>query len=505
MKIANKQSISRRTFIKNSTLTTIGISLTPYLNCSNINVTAPMKRQFGRLNYDVTTMGLGGQASIQWTPEDVDPVKIILKAFNLGINYFDTSNVYGPSQMNYGKAFRYLNLIPGQSGYNESLRKSIFLTSKTGLRWAKGGWRKEGIHMFTNGPKDSRTIDDIKRTLSQVFGDGKGNYPPGAYIDMVLIHSLNTMVEIDALYEGLDKPDPKAEHIGALAALLDYRDGTNKTGLNPGEEKLIRHIGFSGHYSPAVMMEFIQRDTQNIIDGMLVAINSNDRLNFNMQHNVIPVAAAKNMGIIGMKVFADGAMYTKQAMWSGKPEDVVRTVGSKNLPSRRLIEYTLTTPGVHTAIIGIGHIDDDSKKCQMRQNLSSSQIAANGLSDTDRQEIEKMTLSVKEGKTNYFQDPAGKLSPPRVVSVQQEIINNKRMIELSWQTAYAGDKPIKNYEIWRDNVKIAQPVHSPQTSKKPFTYKDELKDRIPHFYKIITVDEGGRNAASDELPVGSTG
>jgi len=30
-----------------------------------------------------------------------------------------------------------------------------------------------------------------------------------------------------------------------------------------------------------------------------------------MQHNVIPVAAAKNMGIIGMKVFADGPCIQK--------------------------------------------------------------------------------------------------------------------------------------------------------------------------------------------------
>jgi aryl-alcohol dehydrogenase-like predicted oxidoreductase len=78
------------------------------------SIPAPMKRRFGRINFDVTTMALGGQSSIQWTPEDVEPVDIILKAFDLGINYFDTSNVYGPSQLNFGKAFRKLNLVPGQ-------------------------------------------------------------------------------------------------------------------------------------------------------------------------------------------------------------------------------------------------------------------------------------------------------------------------------------------------------------------------------------------------------
>ena len=40
-----------------------------------------------------------------------------------------------------------------------------------------------------------------------------------------------------------------------------------------------------------------------------------------------------------MKVFADGAMYTKPATWTRAPADVVRTVGDDDLPSRPLVEY----------------------------------------------------------------------------------------------------------------------------------------------------------------------
>jgi hypothetical protein len=102
-----------------------------------------------------------------------------------------------------------------------------------------------------------------------------------------------------AVYEGLAKPDPRMETIAALAALADYRDGTNLTGLNPKEEKLIRHIGFSGHHSPPVMIEMIQRDERFLLEGMLVAINANDRLQFNMQYNVIPVAHARKTALVG--------------------------------------------------------------------------------------------------------------------------------------------------------------------------------------------------------------
>jgi aryl-alcohol dehydrogenase-like predicted oxidoreductase len=458
-----------------------------------------MKRDMGRLHFEATTLGLGGQASLQWTPPDVDPTRILLKAFHLGLNYFDTSNGYGPSQLNYGKAFRELHLIPGAPGYNEPLRESIFLTSKTGLRWAKGAINNPNVRNFSNGPAGSGPVDDVKRTLSQIFGDGQGNYPKGAYLNMVLCHHLSTMEEVDAVYTGLDKTDPQAEHIGALAALRDLRDGTNLTGLNPKEEVLIRHIGFSGHHSPAVMIEMLQRDEGNLLDGMLVAINSNDRLNFNMQYNVIPVAEARNMGLIGMKTFADGSMYGKTPMFSNNPSHVIRTVGSGTLPSHPLVQYTLTTPGIRTVIIGTGQIDDDPKKCQMEQNLLAAQISPKGLSVSDRRAIEKTTSTVQDGKTNYFQLPHQDLTPPRDVMVAQAPRGGKRVVKLTWQTAYAGDEPISHYEILRDGQKIGRVAHQPQTGKAPFLFEDKKAGESTHKYEIATVDVIGRRAAKGDL------
>jgi hypothetical protein len=328
--------------------------------------------------------------------------------------------------------------------------------------------------------------------LSQMFGDGQGNYPKGAYLDLMLIHNLTNMDEVDALYEGLYKPDPKSGSIGALAALKDYRDGTNLTGLNPKEEKLIKHVGFSGHHSPAVMMEMIQRDRDNLLEGMLVSINSNDLLNFNMQYNVIPVATAKNMGVIGMKVFADGAMYTKDANWSSRPEHVVRTVGSPSIPSRPLIQYALTTPGIHTLIIGIGEISDDPGKCQLTRNLEAAQIRPNGLNNRQRQEIEGMTASIKEGKTNYFQLPLQQLSAPQ----KPKVAFKEGKATVAWHSAYAGTAAIKQYEVFRDGQKIGTIKHQPQTSQKPFSFEDKV---IGKSYRIVAVDDQGRKAETEEL------
>jgi predicted aldo/keto reductase-like oxidoreductase len=65
------------------------------------------------------------------------------------------------------------------------------------------------------------------------------------------------------------------------------------TGLNPKNEKLIKHLGFSGHHNAQAMIDMIQRDKWDLLDGMLVSINVNDRRYLNMQYNVIPVAQAR--------------------------------------------------------------------------------------------------------------------------------------------------------------------------------------------------------------------
>lgn len=477
--------VTRRNFIKVSAATTAAVSAMSFGGCNVEKVPAPMKRPFGKLGFNVTTLGLGGQASIQWTPDDVDPVSIILKAFDLGINYFDTSNLYAKSQLHFHSAFEKLNLIPGQDNYNKELRESIWLTSKTGMRWGNPGWtERENVNNWSNGENVKCAVDDVKRSLTQIFGDGAGFYPEGAYLDMVLCHTLNHPDEVDVLYEGLETPLDPDGNFGALVALRDLRDGTNLTGMNPKNEKLIKHIGFSGHAHPPAMMDMIQRDEYGILDGMLVAINANDKTKMNMQHNVIPIAEAKGMGIIGMKVFADAAMYHKAATWSQKPADVYRKVGSPELPSKALIEYTLTTPGVHTLIIGIGQIDDDPMKCQLVQNFYAAQIAPDGMSAEERKRIEDQAKLLKP-ESNYFQvvDKTG-LSGPRDIKLEENI--------LTWQSALADDEAIKHYEIILDGSLAGTVIHKPQLYKsKPFEFKMEGPAN-----KIIiaAVDETGNRA-----------
>ncbi len=492
------RKLSRRQFLQVSSAGAAWAAA-PALCLGRVGVSRPMTRLLGRTGFEVTTLGLGGQASLQWTPEGIDPEAIIVKAVRSGVNYLDTSNVYGPSQSNFGKAFRTLGLVPGTPGYDEKARRAVFVASKTMVRWGRGS--RPGMLSRSEGGPAFTAVDDLRRSLSIMFGDGRGAYPPGAYLDLFQIHNLNTLEEVDAIYEGLDEPDPGAERIGALAALLDFRDGTDRTGLNPKREKLIRHLGIAGHFSSPVLMECLQRDRQNILDTLLVAINANDRRYLCHQYNVIPVAKAKNVGIIAMKVFADGAMYTKEPRWSRMPADVVTTVGAPHLPSRPLVEYALSTPGVSTAIIGIGRIDADDRQCQLMQNLSAAQVRIEDFGETHRREIEELALRARQGQTNWFQLQAQGPGAPREFRAVREQTWSGTAVRLSWQSAYAADEPILHYEIRRDGVPVGSVGHLPQVTKEPFWFDDQPAGEKTHTYQVVAVDAAGRRAASEVLEV----
>lgn len=266
-------------------------------------------RRLRRTERHVTTFGLGGQASIQWQSPHIEAAAIIEKAICLGVTYLDTSNVYGPSQLEYGRAFRRLNLVPNRPGFDGALRQRLFLASKSHLRYALSRDGRPGPRDRTEGA-GTTCVDDLFRSLSQIFGDGQGGFPEGAYLDLFQVHDLTSYEEVAAIFEGYDRPDDgHLPHIGFLAGILDFRDGTNHTGLNPRRRCLVRHIGITGHWNAAAHMAALQRDTRNVIDTLLVAINAQDKLYFNHQHNFIALARAKDVGVIGMKVFADGAFF----------------------------------------------------------------------------------------------------------------------------------------------------------------------------------------------------
>ena len=468
-------------------------------------------RRLGRTGFEVTTLGLGGQASIQWPSEGLDPVPIIEKAVRLGVNYLDTSNVYGPSQKRYGQAFRRLNLVPGEPGYDAGARGRIFLATKTHLRSARrpadARFRSDFSEGMMDGFKVSTAVDDVRRSLSVMFGDGKGGYPEGAYLDCIQFHNINTLDEVDMLYEGFDDPQPERAWMGALAAMLDLREGENRTGCNPRREKLVRHIGITGHWNTASHIEAIQRDTRRVIDTLLVTINASDGQYLGHRHNAIAVAKAADMGVIGMKVFADAAYYHKGVRFSSSPSDVYYKVGSDELPSADLIRYALSVDGVSTVILGIGHIDDDASRCQLERNLAAAQLSA-PLSDLEMKAVEeRVEAAGKHPANGYFQRTSQGLGAARNVGAEPDTampMFGRVAVRVSWDMAYAGANVIERYELLRDGVVVGKVPHVPQHTRARFHFDDLLKGEAatsPHGYAVRTVDAAGETADSSEFQV----
>lgn len=413
------------------------------------------KRLLGRTGRTVLPLALGGQASLQWTKPGLDPADIIVRAIQLGLDYLDTANAYGPSQMNYGEAFRRLHLTPSDPNYNAALRQKLFVATKTGRRYA--------LDPAGKGPT---AVEELKRSLTQIFGDGQGFIPEGAYLDSIQIHNLTAMEQVDQVYEGFaERGSKRPERIGALAALLDYRDGTNHTGLNPERKHYVRHIGLTGHQSSPVLMHAIRRDSENVFDTVLVALNANDRLCSSHQNNVLPLAVARGLGVIAMKVFADGAYYGKPPRFSRTPDDVIFSVGKPEATScSDLVRYPLSLAGVSCAIIGTGVINRDKPEAdQMVANLTASM--KDMPSEIERARIEKDSEARHGAATNYFQEKTNTLVQPAAVNVKRD---GERVV-VEWTTALAGREPLKSYEIRAGAKLLASLPFRPQLYQAPLS------------------------------------
>jgi aryl-alcohol dehydrogenase-like predicted oxidoreductase len=463
-----------------------------------------LTRPLGRTGREVTTFGLAGGNKVMWDLPGDEGVAIVVKAVRAGITYLETANNYQLSQLNYHKAFRILNLIPGEPGYDAALRGRLFLATKTGLRSTvvRDGSKPLG-HSAGGG---STCVDDLKRALSQFFGDGKGYIPDGAYLDLLQIHALSQESEVEAIFEGLENPEDRSlPRIGALAGLIDFRDGTNRTGANPEHKKYIRHIGITGHENPTVHMYAMRRDRHNHLETLLVALNPNDRHYFCHQNNSVPVAAAKGMGIIGMKIFADGAMWGLEKKYAGRPGQSVLSVGQPGkVPYQDFLQYTLSIPGVSTLITGIGLTDpnNDPSRDQIVANLAACQMR-DPVPEARRREIEGRVASLHGTDTNFFQRPSSGLLAPGTVRAERV---SKSEVKVSWSTAYAGSEALARYEIYRRDEKIGTVPFAPQLSEDLFVLTDTAAP-AGHpgglYYKVRAVDAAGNQ--TDSISVKANG
>ena len=292
---------------------------------ANVANAAMPTRNLGKTGRRVSIFGLGGQAALErWNNEAV-AVPIIERALDLGINYLDTAPIYGGenrwSEKYYGQVLK-------------KRRAEAFLTSKT-----KERTRDASLRM-------------LEKSLELLQTD---------HLDMWMLHDIGTPSDIAEVFaKG-----------GAMEALIEARD-----------QKMVRHLGLTGHHRPDCLIEGINRFP---FDCILLAVNAADKHHFSFSEQLLPLAVEKQMGIIGMKITGRSRLLSswtpppldkQKRMWEGVVE--AKTPGT--LTMREAMYYGLTLP-VSTAIIGVdsmAQLEENARLAQEFTPLSEAQMAAIG-------------------------------------------------------------------------------------------------------------------------------
>ena len=229
------------------------------------------RRPLGKTGKTVTIFGLGGEGVLRTYGCENEAASVIQRSLDLGVNYFDSAPAYSG-------CLDYLGASLGNR------RREIFLASKTHDRTRDGSLR---------------LLDETLRRLNT------------DYLDLWQLHDLRTKQDLDQIFG----PD------GALQALLEAAaDGR------------VRFLGITGHHDPAMLTEAMRRFD---FDTVLVALNAADRHRLSFLETVLPEAAEREMGVVAMKVYSQGAL-----------------VKPGGLAPRDAVGYVLSQPGVSTAIIG---------------------------------------------------------------------------------------------------------------------------------------------------------
>ena len=205
------------------------------------------ERPFGKTGAKFPILSFGAQRIVDGHGcSESQAVKIMNHALDRGIRYFDTAWVYsgGQSEERVGKVARHR-------------RKEMWIATKTISRTAK----------------DSRL--QLEESLRRLQTD---------YIDEWRLHNIWSLDELDKV----TAPG------GPLEAAIRARD-----------EGLVRCISISGHSNPKVQIEALSRFP---FDSVLCALSALDHFILSFAEEFLPVANARGVAIIGMKVMGLGVL-----------------------------------------------------------------------------------------------------------------------------------------------------------------------------------------------------
>jgi aryl-alcohol dehydrogenase-like predicted oxidoreductase len=204
-------------------------------------------RPLGQTGHSLPLFSLGGQAALETPGQETLAEDIVNRALDLGVTYIDTSHYYGRglSESTIGRVLA-------------ARRLPVFLATKTLERTYDGA------------------MQDLEDSLRRLQIDR---------IDLWQMHNVRTQEDLDGIFAAA----------GALEAFEQAR-----------RQGMVRFLGITGHYDPAVLTEGIRRFP---FDTVLMPINAADVHDRSFIRETLPEAVARSMGVIAMKIPARGAMF----------------------------------------------------------------------------------------------------------------------------------------------------------------------------------------------------
>ncbi len=287
----------------------------PALPSNPVTMKAMPTRNLGRTGYKVGIFSLGGQAALEKSNNFDTAVPIIERALDLGVNYIDTSSIYGGPER---WSEQYVGKVMARR------RNEAFLATKTKERTRDGSMRM------------------IEKSLQLLQTN---------YVDLWQLHDIGTMYDVDQVFA----------RGGAMEALLDMQ-----------QQKVVRFLGITGHYRPDALMECIHRHD---FDTILMAMNAADPHHYSFNEALLPLAVEKQMGIIGMKIPGRGRILSswnppsieqQKHSWEGM---AIQTSNPGTLNMREAMYYTLSRP-VSTVIIGCDSITQLEENVQLARDFT---------------------------------------------------------------------------------------------------------------------------------------
>ena len=280
------------------------------------------ERTFGKTGEKFSILSFGGQRIVDGHGcSEPEAIKMLNYAIDHGIRYYDTAWLYsqGQSEERIGKVAHHR-------------RKEMWIATKARAR-DKNGAKKQ-----------------LEESLKRLQTD---------HVDEWRMHDVWSLHELDEI------TGPG----GALEAAIQAR-----------KEGYVRYISISGHSNPAVQVEALNRFP---FDSVLCAMSVLDRFILSFADEFLPIAKAKGVAVIGMKILGLGRLAP--------------------LYDRALL-YSLSLP-IDTAIVGMESME------QLRKNLA---VAENykPLSDVEKLELyleilPKVTPDFLPWKSNDWGQPTG--------------------------------------------------------------------------------------------------